>query len=120
MRAIVLHFKFLTGFYDGVVASIAENAGVAEKGLEERSSYVDALARQPELSLRNDRSVIYNNSLQLAELGWAITSEAFQNYAKSITPQKPISPRKRIVPHKRIAPKKRAFSQKRTAGGKLR
>jgi hypothetical protein len=91
LHSTVLHFKFLTGFYEGIISSIKQNKGVAEKGLEERSSYIDALARNPKLSLRNKHSVRYGGSKQLIELGWMKTSPDFESF---VTKKKVVKKRK--------------------------
>ncbi len=84
MQGGVLHFKFLPGFYESIVHSIESNKGVKEKGLEERSSYVDALAKDPELSLKYEHSVRYRNSAQLVDLGWMKTSLAYEAFVRSL------------------------------------
>lgn len=81
LQGAVLHFKFLPGFYESIVSSINDNKGVKEKGLEERSSYVDALAKDPNLSLKYERSARYCDSMQLVDLGWMKTSPAFEQFA---------------------------------------
>lgn len=83
MQGGVLHFKFLPGFYESIVSSINDNKGVKEKGLEERSSYVDALTKDPKLSLKYERSTRYRDSKQLVELGWLKTSPAYERFAGS-------------------------------------
>lgn len=85
MQAAVLHFKFLPGFYEGILASLEENKGVKEKGLEERTSYIDALAKAPKLALRNEKSVRYRDSMQLVSLGWMKTSPEFERFVTSMT-----------------------------------
>lgn len=80
MQGTILHFKFLSGFIDGVVQSITENKGVAEKGLQERMAYVETLSRNPDLNLRNENSVTYRDTSQLVELGWLKTEPAYEQY----------------------------------------
>lgn len=84
MQAGVLHFKFLPGFYESIVSSIEDNKSVKEKGLEERSSYVDALARNPKLSLKYAQSTRYKNSVQLVDLGWMKTSSEYERLVGSL------------------------------------
>jgi hypothetical protein len=84
LQVILLHFKFLSGFQSVTIRSLMENEGVAEKTLEERSAYLEALRRNPKLRLRNARSIKYRNSLQLVKLGWARTSHRYEKfYARS-------------------------------------
>ncbi|MFN4143945.1 glycosyltransferase family 2 protein [Aestuariivirga sp.] len=80
LRAAVLHFKFLPGFFNAVSASLEENAGVQEKGLKERVTYIDTLKRNPNLNLRHPGSVRYEGSRQLIELGWMRTSRNYEEF----------------------------------------
>jgi len=82
LQAAVLHFKFLPGFYESILSSLEDNKGVKEKGLEERKSYVDTLARDPRLDLFGKHSVRYKNSRQLVALGWMKTSSAYEKFAE--------------------------------------
>ena len=76
----LLHFKFLAGFQLRVSGEVDENRDVEEKGLKERTAYIDALTRQPDLSLRNSDSVRYTGSGQLLELGWLKSSPAYKDF----------------------------------------
>jgi len=69
-QAAILHFKFLIGFQEKLETSLTENEGVEEIGLKERVAYAEALARNPDLCLRNANSVRYENAHQLLRLGW--------------------------------------------------
>lgn len=80
LRAAVLHFKFLQGFYEATVQSLEQNAQVAEKGLEERRSYVDALSRDPRMTLYHPGSATYRNSAQLVQLGWMRRPDSYARY----------------------------------------
>jgi hypothetical protein len=92
MQAGVLHFKFLPGFYEGILASLADNKGVKEKGLEERTSYIDALAKAPKLALKNEKSARYRDSMQLVELGWMKTSPEYERFVAEASTQMAGSP----------------------------
>ncbi|OHV86866.1 glycosyltransferase family 2 protein [Mesorhizobium sp. ORS 3428] len=89
LRIALLHFKFVSGFHLKSVSSLSENTRLKEKGLEERATYIEALERNPKLSLRNDRSVRYRgDSAQLVELGWMKTSDRYAEYvAKTASPR---------------------------------
>jgi len=97
LQAGVLHFKFLPGFYDSIVKSLEDNKAVAEKGLEERRSYVDALARDPALNLFHKGSVRYKDSRQLVSLGWMKTSPAYATFAKQSTRRRAAHSRRRAA-----------------------
>jgi glycosyl transferase family 2 len=84
----LLHFKFLIGFQNGTTNSLLENRGVAEKTLEERGAYLEALKRKPRLRLRNEKSIEYKDSRQLVELGWAKTSQTYERFARSVKSHK--------------------------------
>jgi len=93
LQAGVLHFKFFPGFYESIAASLEQNATVAEKGLQERKTYLDTLERNPTLTLLHDRSERYKNSRQLVELGWMRTSSAYEEFAEG----------RRHLPRRRIS-----------------
>jgi hypothetical protein len=97
LQAAVLHFKFLPGFYESVVSSLEDNKSVVEKGLEERRSYVDALARDRALTLFHKGSVRYKDSRQLVSLGWMKTSPAYATFAKQSTRGHAAHSRRRAV-----------------------
>jgi hypothetical protein len=97
LQAAVLHFKFLPGFYEAIVKSLEENKTVVEKGLEERRSYVDALARDPSLDLFHEGSAHYEDSRQLVSLGWMKSSPAYAAFAKQLTRRRTAQSRRRMV-----------------------
>lgn len=76
----LLHFKFLTGFQSKTVSRIEENRELKEKTLEEMESYIEALKRDPNLSLWNEESIRYENSNQLIELGWISGSAQYDDF----------------------------------------
>ncbi|TIN67815.1 MAG: hypothetical protein E5X94_08840, partial [Mesorhizobium sp.] len=81
LRVALLHFKFVWGFQQKSASSLGENAQLKEKTLEERAAYMEALERNPKLSLRNDRSVRYRgDTTQLVELGWMKTSDRYAEF----------------------------------------
>jgi hypothetical protein len=80
IQGALLHFKFLTGFVDSMVESVDRNQGIVEKGLQERAVYIDAFRRNPELTMRDDNSLHYRDSSQLAELGWLKRSESYDAF----------------------------------------
>jgi hypothetical protein len=82
LQAAILHFKFFPGFLNGVLKSLDENTGVNEKGLSERNAYVDVLKRNPDLSLYHKHSARYENSTQLADLGWMRTSDEYEKFVR--------------------------------------
>jgi Glycosyl transferase family 2 len=91
LQAAVLHFKFLPGFYKSISASLKENENLREKGLEERTAYVDTLTSNPDLTLIYDGSERYRNSGQLVELGWMKTSTAYEDYVRAIQPRRGVA-----------------------------
>ena len=76
----LLHFKFLTGFQLRSEIEITENRELEEKGLQERKVYLDALAKEPDLTFRNSESARYSDSQQLIDLGWIKSSPAFNDF----------------------------------------
>lgn len=81
LRVALLHFKFVWGFHQKSASSLTENVQLKEKTLEERAAYMEALERDPKLSLRNSRSVRYRgDAAQLVELGWMRTSDRYAHY----------------------------------------
>lgn len=80
----LLHFKFMPDFAKRMKSTIAENAGVAEKGLQERAAYVATLSQNPKLSLRTAKSARYRDSRQLVELGLMTTAPGYEAYAKPL------------------------------------
>ncbi|TGP57161.1 glycosyltransferase family 2 protein [bacterium M00.F.Ca.ET.159.01.1.1] len=89
LRVALLHFKFVWGFHQKSASSLNENAQLKEKTLEERAAYMEALERNPKLSLRDHRSVRYRgDSTQLVELGWMKSSDSYAEYvAKTAKPR---------------------------------
>lgn len=84
MQGGILHFKFLPGFIEGVITSIKENAGIIEKGLQERATYVQTLAQNPDLNLFHKHSVLYRDSHQLVEMGWLKTNAIYESFAANL------------------------------------
>jgi hypothetical protein len=76
----LLHFKFLSGFEEKTEKSVTENAGVPEKGLQEREAYLAALRRDPDMSLMYELSVRYENSGQLVRLGWMESTPDYERF----------------------------------------
>lgn len=90
LRAALLHFKFVSGFHRKSASSLSENTRLKEKGLEERVAYIEALERNPKLSLRNDQSVRYRgHAAQLVDLGWMRSSDRFTEFVSQITRTQP-------------------------------
>ncbi|RUV93446.1 glycosyltransferase family 2 protein [Mesorhizobium sp. M1A.F.Ca.IN.022.07.1.1] len=88
LRVALLHFKFVWGFQQKSASSLGENAQLKEKTLEERAAYMEALERNPKLSLRNDRSVRYRgDTTQLVELGWMKTSDRYAEFVATGWPR---------------------------------
>lgn len=76
----LLHFKFLTGFLKTMTEQVTEHAEVREKGLEEHGSYVEALRKDPNLTLWNEASVRYRGSQQLVQLGLIKTTAQYESF----------------------------------------
>jgi hypothetical protein len=74
IQGALLHFKFLTSFERRNSTSLIENEGVIEKGLKERQIYNLALRKNPNLTMKFEGSVRFENSAQLVELGWMKSS----------------------------------------------
>jgi hypothetical protein len=90
LRGGLLHFKFLPGFFNDLIAQIEKNRTGVEKSLQERAAYYDGLMRNPNLAFRDEHSVRYESPEQLVRLGWLRTSPAFERYVaeKSRVPLK--------------------------------
>ncbi|TIX17872.1 MAG: glycosyltransferase family 2 protein [Mesorhizobium sp.] len=88
LRVALLHFKFVWGFRQKSASSLSENTQLKEKTLEERAAYMEALERNPKLSLRNHRSVRYHDAAQLVDLGWMKTSDRYAEFvANAVGPR---------------------------------
>ncbi|TIW46852.1 MAG: hypothetical protein E5V61_10290 [Mesorhizobium sp.] len=83
LRVALLHFKFVWGFRQKSASSLSENTQLKEKTLEERAAYMEALERDPKLSLRDQRSVRYRDAAQLVELGWMRTSDRYAEFVSN-------------------------------------
>ena len=111
MQGVILHFKFLPGFIEGIINSIQENGGVAEKGLKERSTYVDTLARNPNLNLRNEKSVRYRDSRQLVDMNWLKTSHGYEQMAAGAQQISPDGRQSSFAGARKISPRSGYFGQ---------
>lgn len=84
LRVALLHFKFAGGFRQKSTSSLDENTELKEKTLEERAAYVQALHRNPKLTLRNSETARYRGeSAQLVELGWMRSSARYEAFLES-------------------------------------
>jgi hypothetical protein len=83
----LLHFKFLSGFSTRTSQQVELNKGIVEKGLEEQTIYLAALANQPDLTLMYEGSVRYTGPSQLVELGWMRSESEFDDYVMQTFPE---------------------------------
>ncbi len=80
LTGALLHFKFF-GDFSARVALEAQR-GEHFEGARQYVAYSQVMRREPDLSLFNDRSVRYQDSLQLAELGIAQMPESYRRFAE--------------------------------------
>jgi hypothetical protein len=85
LRVALLHFKFAGGFRQKSASSLVENTELKEKTLEERAAYLQALQRNPTMSLRDAQSARYSGSAQLVELGWMRSSNEYEAFIQSVS-----------------------------------
>ena len=62
-------------------ADVEANRKVTEKTISERYAYLEAMRRNPQLTLHHEGSARYENSEQLVGLGWMRTTPAFETFA---------------------------------------
>ena len=87
----LLHFKFLSGFSTRTSQQVELNKGIIEKGLEEQTIYLAALASRPDLTLMFEGSVRYAGPSQLVELGWMHSQPEFEDHVMRTSPERPFA-----------------------------
>lgn len=81
VRGVLLHFKFFPGFLNASSADVEANRNVREKSLSERQAYLEAVRRNPQMTLHHEGSARYENSRQLVSMGWMRTTPEFEIFA---------------------------------------
>lgn len=74
----LLHFKFLSDFPERVETAVAEAQHYANA--QEYRAYQDRLRHDPELRIRDEASVRYRDTAQLAEEGLMLTDAAYDAF----------------------------------------
>lgn len=84
IRGALLHFKFLPGFFEVSRSQTLTNRDLREKGLSEREAYVEALMRNPDLTLMHEGTLRFEGSGQLVDTGWMRTSAEYEDYVAGV------------------------------------
>ena len=81
VRGLLLHFKFFPGFFDTSTRDIENNKNFREKTLSEREAYIDAMRRNPNLTLMTETSTPYLDAQQLVSMQWMKSTPEFEAFA---------------------------------------
>lgn len=77
VMAALLHFKFLSDFHDRVQTEVARGEHFA--GAREYRAYLDLLRKQGAVNLFGEKSVRFEGSRQLSNLGLMTSSKAYED-----------------------------------------
>ena len=80
IRGVLLHFKFFPGFFEASSSDVSANQAFKEKSLSEREAYLDAMRRDPELSLVHSGTARYEGSNQLVDIGWMRSTADYEAF----------------------------------------